>query len=157
MLAATAIIFADHHQFYVYDSSYDHYGDPRLDWKQAPRLAYGYLATERAVYVSTVAALHTHRLRVFVNQAPGAGYKRVFSADLSIDSGTLAISAPANDREDDVLIDLPAGAYRLSVCSNNLGTDELNVEPDRDEPLDDEAFLQRDDIEYYDLFVERRA
>ena len=157
MLAATKVIFADHQQFYIYDAGYEHFADPALDWQKAPRLAHGYLASERAVYVSTVAPLHSHRVRVYLDQAPTLAYERVFTAQIAIGSGSLVISAPANESEDDLIIPLPPARYRLRICANSVGIDEMHVEPDRNDPMEDEELAQRDDIEYYDLFLERAA
>src|SRR5450756_2327202 len=154
MLLVTTSIFADHHQFYVFDSNFDHFKDPDLVWTASRSLAYGYLASKRAIYVSTVASLNLHRLRIFLNEAPVLKYERVFSSDLLITSRVLKISAPANAPEDDVQIHLPCGAYRVSVCSSAIGVDERVLYPDRDEPMSDEELFTHDDLEYYDLFVQ---
>jgi hypothetical protein len=154
MLLMTARIFADHHQFYVFDSNFDHFKDPDLDWAASPRLAYGYLASKRAIYVSTVASLNSHRLRIFVNEKPISKYERVFTSDLLIASGVLKVSAPANAPEEDVQIQLPCGVCRVSVCSSGIGVDELTLYPDRDEQMSDDELFSHDDLEYYDLFIQ---
>ncbi len=61
-------IFADHYQFYIYDSDYDHYSDERLNWVSATAKDFGYISTEKAIYVKTVSDLNDHRIRVFINQ-----------------------------------------------------------------------------------------
>lgn len=154
MLTTSSRIFADHHQFYVYDSDYDHYNDPNLDWNTAERLDFGYLATNKAIYISTVASSNSHRLRVFIGEQPSFNYERVFQFTLLLNSGALAISAPANEPEDDLMVKLEPGAYRLSICSSAIGADELSLFPNRKEPMTDDEFLTHDDFEYYDLFVQ---
>lgn len=153
MLVAVERLFADHQQFHIFDAAFDHYGDPRLDWITGPRREFGYLAVERAIYVSTVAAFNTHRLRVYLDDEPPQGYERVFSATLSVRGEAIVFSAPSNTPDDDLVVPLAAGDYLVRICSRNLGTDELSVCGDRDEPLDDDEFLARDDIESYDVFV----
>lgn len=154
MHITTTKIFADHYQFYIFDAEFDHYSEPRLDWSQPDRLEYGYLATERAIYVSTVADLNSHRLRVFQNESPTQQYERIFSVELEIEGNAIQVSAPANSPEDDLIIPVSPGHYLISVCSNHVGIDELTVLPDNEEPLSDEEFLSREDIECYDVFIE---
>ena len=155
MHITTAKIFADHYQFYIFDAEFDHYNEPRLDWHQPDRLKYGYLATERAIYVSTVADLNTHRLRVFLNESPTQQYEREFSANLQIQGNAIKISAPTNSPEDDLIIPVSPGHYLITVCSNHVGSDELTVFPNNIEPLSDAEFLSREDMESYDIFIEQ--
>lgn len=157
MHAVTTWVFADHFQFYIYDADSNHFADPALDWKSGLRLAHGYLATERAIYVSTVARLNSHRLRIFIDESPSAPYERVFTSELTLSSGRLVISAPANGPEDDTVLELPVGRYQMSVCSSSVGVDALDLWPDRNEPLTDEEIAAHDDLEHYDLFIQRTA
>lgn len=155
MLVTTERLFADHYQFYLYDDGYAHFEDPLLNWETGSRAAHGYLVSQRAIYVSTVSHLNSHRLRIFVGESPTNDYERVFRVKLNLQSGVLVISAPANSEEDDVKVELSPGIYQVVVCSSAIGKDELDVLPDAEEQLNDEEFFLRDDIEYYDVFIEK--
>lgn len=154
MHITTTEIFADHYQFYIFDESFNHFDEPRLDWNSAERLEFGYLATERAIYVSTVAHLNRHRLKVFLDETPLAQYERTFYTRLRVDGSAIKISAPANAEEDDLEIQVAPGAYNVWVCSRNIGIDELSTDPDSDDQLSEEEFLHREDLEVYDLFIQ---
>lgn len=153
MLALVARISADHYQFYLYDEGFQHYEEPLLDWQSSQRLEFGYLAVPRAIYVSTVAHLNSHRLRVYVGERPHEEYERVFTWNLLIESGVLLIAAPTDLPEDILKVQVKPGGYECFVCSSAVGVDELDTEPDRDEPLSDEEFLKRDDFEHYDVYL----
>ncbi|MEI4550233.1 hypothetical protein [Pseudoalteromonas spongiae] len=95
-------IFADHYQFYIYD--YDHYSNERLNWVSATAKDFGYISTEKAIYVKTVSDLNDHRIRVFINQEPSISYEQVFSSNIEFESDKLIVSAPANDEENDFVL-----------------------------------------------------
>src|SRR5690349_6440120 len=102
----TKRIFASHYQFYIFDSNFDDFLNPQLDWMEAEREEFGYLSTENAIYVSTVSGLNDHRLRVFIEQTPSKTYERIYGRNLLLESGVLVISAPANNDADDLKINL---------------------------------------------------
>lgn len=153
MLALVARIFADHYQFYLYDEGFEHYEEPNLNWQSGQKLEFGYMAVPRAIYVSTVAHLNSHRVRVYVGDRPHEAYERVVTSNLSIESGVLLIAAPTDLPEDILKVQVKPGDYECFVCSSAVGVDELDKEPDRDEPLSDEEFLKRDDFEHYDVYL----
>jgi len=147
--------FADHYQFYVYDSEHDHYSDKELDWQTSEKKEYGYLAVEKAIYVSTVASLNDHRVRVFVEDYPKEKYERQFKWKLDLPSGKLVLSAPANSEEDDVFIEVEPGRYQVFVCSNSIGKDMFSYEHEYDEEMGDEEYFKHDEFEYYDIYVSK--
>jgi hypothetical protein len=149
----TIRIFADHYQFYVYDSSDDHYSDDRLDWKKNEKEPYGYMRTERAIYVSTVADLNDHRVRIYPDELPTQSYERMYTTTIDIPSGKLIISAPANGPDEDFILPVPPGEYDISICSNAIGKDMLSYPEGDCEEMNDEDYLTHDDFEYYDIYL----
>lgn len=152
MLAKIARMFADHYQLHIYDSNYDHYNDPRLQWNDTNRGEFGYLATERAIYVSTVADLNDHRMRVYLNQLPSTEYERVFVRELVVTSGILVFSGIADTEDEKVRVSLEPGKHRIHVCGNSIGKDEYSYDIDAQDLSNDEYF-KHDEFEYYDIFV----
>jgi|JI8StandDraft_1071087.scaffolds.fasta_scaffold303709_1 hypothetical protein len=146
-------IFADHYQFYIFDSAYDHYSNVRLDWRNEETESYGYLKTEHCIYVSTVSDLNSHRVRVYVNEGQHLVYERKFESLINIPSGRLIISAPANSEDDDLAIPLESGLYKITICSNSIGKDMLSYDARYDENMSDDEYLKHDEFEYYDIFL----
>lgn len=157
MLLDTYRVFADHYQFYLYDSEFDHYSDERLAFVDSTALEFGYRGCERAIYVSTVAGLNDHRVRVYLDQTPEGSYERRFEWDISIPSGTMVISSPAYTPDEEEQISLPAGDYRMVICSSAIGVDELTDGPSGDDPMEDEEFFTHDDFEHYDIYLTKRS
>jgi len=149
----TKRIFASHYQFYIYDSDFDDFLNPRLDWMEAEREKFGYLSTEKAIYVSTVADLNDHRLRVFLEQIPSDNYERIYEQSLLLESGALVISAPANNDADDLMINLQNGLYKIFVCSNSIGKDMFSYDHDYNEEMSDEEYFEHEEFENYDIFI----
>jgi len=157
MMQISSRIFADHYQFYIYDSEYKHFSDDRLNWITAEREQFGYISTEMAIYVSTVADLNSHRLRVYLGEEPNAEYERVYSRDLAIPSGRVVISAPANEESDDLRLSVEKGNYTVFVCSNSIGKDMLSYDVEYDDDMTDEEYVKHDEFEYYDIFLLKTA
>ncbi len=149
----TKRIFASHYQFYIYDSDFDDFLNPRLDWIEAEREKFGYLSTEKVIYVSTVSDLNDHRLRVFLEQTPSEIYERIYERNLLLESGVLIISAPANNETDDLKINLQKGVYKISVCSNSIGKDMFSYDHNYNEEMSDEEYFEHDEFESYDIFI----
>ena len=146
MLIKTDRIFADHYQFYIYDSAYDHYSDDRLQWTDENRVEFGYLTTDKAIYVNTSAGLNDHRARVYIDEKPELDrYERVFSRDLAIPSGVLTISAPADSDEDKLNISIAPGNYSVKICSNSIGKDLFTFDDDGEE-MEDEEYFKHDEL-----------
>lgn len=146
-------VFADHYQFYLYDSSFDHYSDERLSWTDGNKNEYGYLSVEKAIYVSTVAGLNDHRVRFFIEGSPTKDYERNFESIIEVPSEKLVLSAPANMDEDDFILSLSAGKYKVLICSNSVGKDMFSYEHEYDEDMDDIEYFKHDEFEYYDIFL----
>jgi|GEM_PF-7047720 len=151
----TVRLFCEFYQFYLYDSEYDHGSDERLAWTDENRQEHGYLSTERAIYVSTVADLNDHRVRVYIDEKRNAEYERVFSRKISIDSGVLVLSGVGYEEEERSAITLSAGLYSVEICGNAIGKDALTFDPKAEEEEDDEQFFKHDEYEHYDIFLNR--
>lgn len=148
-------IFTDHYQFYIYDSDYDHYSDERLNWVSAIAKDFGYISTEKAIYVKTVSDLNDHRIRVFINQEPSISYERVFSSNIELESGKLIVSAPANDEENDFVLPLEPGSYKISVCGNSIGKDMFSFDTEYYEEMEDSEYFKHDEFENYDIYLNK--
>jgi len=148
-------IFADHYQFYLYDSDYDHYSDDRLIWGTAEPKEFGYLTTEYAIYVKTVSDLNDHRVRVYINQSISSSYEQVFESSLEINSGKLVVSAPVSDEEDDLIINIEPGKYKVRVCGNSLGKDMFSFDTEYDEEMEDSEYFKHDEFENYDIYLSK--
>ena len=150
-------IFADHYQFYIYDSDYDHFADDRLNWATAEAKEFGYITTEKAIYVKTVADLNDHRVRVFIDQQPSASYEQEFSSNIELVSGKLIVSAPANDEDDDLVVLLEPGNYSIFVCGNSIGKDMFSFDSAYDEEMDDSEYFKHDEFESYDIYLQKNT
>ncbi len=154
MLALQTRIFADHYQFYVHDSEYEHYDDSRLDWTEGKKLEFGYMATEQAIYVSTKADLNDHCVNVFIDETPNkSNYERCFVHTLEIPSGKLLISSPSGEDEEDS-IKIEKGKYKISLCGKNIGKDMFSFNEEFDEEMSDEEYCKLDKFESYDIYIE---
>jgi len=155
MLVAKERIFADHYQFYLFDSRYEHFSDPKLEWTEDNRLEHGYLASDKGIYVSTVSDLNDHRVRVYLDEDPRINTDdKVFIRDIQLESGVLKISAISNLPEDDVSVTLEKGFFTVTVVCRNAGVDLYTLDPEG-EYMEDEAYLALDEFEHYDIFLKR--
>lgn len=152
MLIHTERIFADHYQFYIFDSAYNHFDN--LDWNLNKKEKYGYISTDKGLYVLTVSDLNDHRLRIYKDEKPIiSNYERFFEHQLTIDSGILVISTPINTDEDDIKITLDKGKYKIFICSNSIGKDLSSFKDNYDDELSDKEYNSYDIFEYYDLYI----
>ena len=154
MLALQTRIFADHYQFYIHDSDYEHYEDSRLDWTDGNKLDHGYMATEQAIYVSTKADLNDHCVKVFIDETPNkSNYEIYFVHTLEIPSGLLLISSPSGEDEEDS-VKIKEGKYKITLCGKNVGKDMLSFEEEFDEEMSDEEYCNLDKFENYEIYIE---
>lgn len=154
MLKLQTRIFADHYQFYIHDAEYRHYEDKRLDWNAGKKLAHGYMATEHAIYVSTKADLNDHCVKVYLLESPNKSrYETIFEGNIEIPSGKLLLSSPCGEDDED-LIQLDKGKYRITVCGENIGKDMFSYSEDFEEDMSDEEYCRLNKFESYDIFLE---
>jgi len=146
-------IFADHYQFYIHDAEYEHYNDSRLDWKEGKKLEYGYMATEKAIYVSTKADLNDHCIKIYINESPiKSNYETNFTTTLEITSGKLLLSSPSGEYDEDQ-IEIANGTYKVSVCGKNIGKDMFSYNEEFDEEMSDNEYCNLEKFESYDIFI----
>ena len=146
-------IFADSYQFYVFDSSCNHYKE--LSWENNTKLKYDYIASDSAIYVSTVSDLNDHRLRVYTNEEPvDCKYQRVFKRQININSGKLIISSPSCSEDEEIIIKLKKGTYSISICSNSIGKDLFSYGEKYQEEMSEDEYLMHDCFEYYDIYIQ---
>jgi hypothetical protein len=136
-------IFADHYQFYIYDSTED-YWKSLGDWPDGTS-SRGYMSSERAVGIGTVADLNNHWLEVYLsNIAPDLEEcARALAFNFSITSGILSILGLADEEESKINIE--NGDYVLYILAYNLGVDCRE--------MDDEKIEQMTDIERYQIVL----
>ena len=153
MHLVTHRVFAESYQFHIYDESFDHYSCDELAWVEDNRTQYGYLAVDRALYVSTVADLNDHRVRVFLNEDSNAhSFERTFFSIIEIHSGVLVISGISDLPEEKLVVELEPGTYSIQVCSNAIGKDAYSFDTDA-EYLEDEEYFTHDEYEHYDIYL----
>ena len=136
---------ADHGQFCAFDASVNpHDPLPEITDEAVRR---GWARTETTVYYFTVGHLWDFRLDVIRSSEPPslANADRVVANTLNLPSGYLAVGNPiaANNMATGIV---PPGRYTLYLRAFNLGTE---ADPD----LPDHEFLERSDLERYELFV----
>jgi len=147
-------IFADHYQFYIHDADYKHYEDERLNWIEGIKLEYGYMATEKAIYVSTKADLNDHCVNVYLSESPDESkYETIFRGYIDIPSGKLQFSSPCGEYDEDQT-EIEKGKYKIAICGRNIGKDMFSYSEKFDEEMSDEAYCGLSKFESYDVFLE---
>ena len=140
----TIRVFADHYQFWVYDSEHNPFESlPEYTDESVNR---GWQRTPYAISFSTRAHLNDHKLDVFfcetqpdLNEAD-----RVTSHPMSINSGL-----NIHDTEDSFKCVLAEGEYTLILAAYNLGKEQDHSE----EELEDNEFFLRTNWERYELYI----
>ena len=137
----TARIVADHAQFYVYDSSLNPFEPFPTITERECRL--GWTRNDNSIWYFTASQLWSHRLDIFVAPDPPApgDSERMLAHNLDLPTGNLEVH-----EQPGCSIFLRPGAYAIYLRAYNLGRQT-------DEELPDSAFLARDDLERYELFV----
>ena len=134
-LIAEDRIFADHYQFYIYDSQVD-----ILDYlgkDDIPMVGAHIGEIPKGIHtfimVTTVADLNDHWLKIYQSDnAPNLdGYDYSVCVKFRVESGTITI----NGLEPMMDANIPSGVYDMYVCARNLGvdpTDEQNEQSNDD-------------------------
>jgi len=144
-LACRMRLLASHCQFYAFDASCNPV-DPLPDvTEEASRR--GWARTPFAIHYFTLGQLWDVRLDIFrASEPPGLGdAARVLGHALHLPTGRLRVGNPIADNNV-ASVDLPPGEYALYLRA-------FNLEVEAGEELDDEAFLERSDLERYELFI----
>jgi hypothetical protein len=136
-------IFADHYQFYVYDST-ERWWETVADWSDES-LRRGYLSSGRSIHLGTVADLNNHWLEVYLSSnIPDLDEcERALAFNFSITSGILSILGLADEEESKINVE--NGDYVLYILAFNLGVDCRE--------MDDEKLEQMTDIEKYKIIL----
>ena len=138
-------LLASHCQFYAFDASCDPV-DPLPDvTEEASRR--GWARTPFAIHYFTLAQLWDVRLDIFrASEPPGLDdAARMLCHSLQLPTGQLRVGNPIAD-DNVASVDLPPGEYSLFLRA-------FNLDVEAGEELDDDAFLERSDLERYELFV----
>ncbi|MGO2010994.1 MAG: hypothetical protein ACTH7Q_02600 [Pseudoalteromonas sp.] len=146
-------IFADHYQFYVFDSEADPH-DIDEKWSDEV-LKKGYLKGKSSVHIVTAGDYNDHAVTIHKGRpsekVPKDGHDAV--TEITIKSGKLKLSSPAYGSEDEVEFNIGSGIFELTIRSLNLGSEE----PDTVEDLDDSGFFKLVHLERYELYFEPKA
>ena len=133
-------MFADHYQFYVFDSD----SGPCSVTEQwsSEAVKRGYLVGRHAIHVGTKAHLNDHRVDLYLSHSPatrdGAEVFHELSIDLS--SGKVRLSSPAYIDTDEPEAILPPGPYEVFIRGFNLGVET-------EDELEDDEYLARSDLD----------
>lgn len=145
-------IFADHYQFFVYDSSADpcpesFYTEPDNQRSDLGSYQQGYITNGRTICFGTEAHLNNHWIEVYLSeQLPDlAEAQRVLALPLQVDSGKVAITNLLNLGEPISEIVVPSGQYTVYLFAFNLGVDEAR-EWERGDFVDDDRQLSDEEL-----------
>jgi hypothetical protein len=143
-------IFADHYQFYIFDSKENYFEDMQ-DWNEE-NSKQGYISNGRTIYLGTKAHLNDHWLNVYLSESTPSfdDCDRALSLNIQISSGVLGI---ATTLDEVARITLNKGAYISYILGFNLGVDQDSLEDMNEEPLSDEELEKRADLERYSIVL----
>ncbi|WP_027967456.1 hypothetical protein [Halomonas halocynthiae] len=146
-------IFADHYQFYVFDSEADPYAIDE-EWSDEV-LKKGYLQGKRTIHVVTVGDYNDHAVTIHKGHPsevlPEGGHGA--TTEITIYSGKVKLSSPAYGYDDEPEFNIGAGVYKLTIRSLNSGKEY----PDAVEDLEDKEFFKLEHLERYELYFEPKA
>ena len=138
----TVRLFADNHQFYVYDTSKDPFEPmPDIGDLESRR---GWTRNENSIWYFTVGEFNDHRLDIYLAAVYEdiSGVERLLAHNLTIESGSFAVY----DHEEEGSVEVPAGNYTVYLRAYHLGEES-------EDELEDEEILQRDDLERYEIVL----
>lgn len=146
-------IFADHYQFYVFDSETDPH-EIDEEWSDEI-IKKGYLQGRSSVHVVTVGDYNDHAISIHIGcpskELPEGGHDA--TTELTIESGRIRLSSPAYGREEEPEFDIGRGVFELTIRSLNSGSED----PGTVEDLADSDFFKMEHLERYELyFVPKR-
>lgn len=146
-------IFADHYQFYVFDSDSDPYAVDE-EWSDEV-LKKGYLQGKNSIHVVTIGDYNDHAVAIH-NGAPSealpeGGHDAI--AEITINSGKVKLSSPSYGRDNEPEFTIGVGVYKLTIRSLNSGKED----PYAVENLEDQEFFKLEHLERYELYFEPKA
>ena len=140
----TIRIFADHYQFWVYESSSELF-DSLPDYTEES-IKQGWQRTESSISFSTRAHLNDHRLDIFLCETNPLINKaeRITSHPITVRSGITVF-----DTEDSFKCVLASSEYTLILAAYNLGEEQNHNE----EELGNDHFFDKLEWERYELYI----
>jgi len=146
-------IFADHYQFYVFDSDTDPYA-VNEEWSDEV-IKKGYLQGKNCIHIVTVGDFNDHAVTIHKG-APSEGLPvggHDATTEITLESGKIKLSSPAYGSDDEPEFDIGYGVFKITVRSLNSGVED----PDTVEDLEDEEFFKMVHLERYELYFEPKA
>lgn len=146
-------IFADHYQFYVFDSEADPYqvGD---EWSDEV-IKKGFIQGKYSVHIVTVGDCNDHAVVLYLggprNDLPEGCHDAI--AEIRIDSGKVKLSSPAYGRDTEPEFNINPGIYKLTIRTLNPGVED----PDAVEGISDDEFFGLKHLERYELYFEPKV
>ena len=146
-------IFADHYQFYVFDSETDPY-DIDEEWSDEI-LKKGYLQGKSSIHIVTVGDYNDHAVTIHKGrpsaELPEGGHDAI--TEITIKSGKVKLSSPAYGSEEEPEFNIGSGEFEVIIRSLNSGSED----PDSVEDLEDNDFFKLEHLERYELYFEPKA
>lgn len=125
-------IFADHYQFFVYDSDAEYCPESfasEVDGKRTDIGSdrQGYITNGTTINFHTDAHLNVHWIEIYLaNQPPKFGKaERVIALPLQVNSGKIAITTLNSDPKAPKKVAVRPGTWTVYLLAFNLGTDQL--------------------------------
>lgn len=158
-------IFADHYQFYVYDTEVEPSPEsfcfePDEHRSDLGSYRQGYLTNGETIFFGTDAHLNVHWIEVYSSpQVPDFGEaERVIALPLKVDSGKVGITNLLSMSEPIKIVFVEPGVWTVYLLAFNLGSDQFwdrrVVRPERNpEPLSDEQLKANWEYERYKIVL----
>ena len=146
-------IFADHYQFYVFDSKSDPH-DINEEWSEEV-IKKGYLQGLSSIHIVTIGDYNDHAVSIHAGSPEktlSEGDHEVFT-DIVIKSGKVKLSSPAYSNEEEPEYEIGKGAFKLTIRSLNIGIED----PDAIEELEDIDFFKLKHLERYELYFQKKT
>ncbi|QTN41447.1 hypothetical protein [Marinobacter salsuginis] len=146
-------IFADHYQFYVFDSLADPLAVDE-EWSEEV-VKRGYLKGRSSIHIVTVGDYNDHAVSIHLGRPeealPEGGHDA--TTEIKIESGKVKLSSPAYVSGEEPVFHVGSGVFELTIRSLNLGKED----PDAAEELDDRDFFKLAHLERYELYFAPKA
>jgi hypothetical protein len=146
-------IFADHYQFYIFDSETDPH-EIDEEWSDEI-IKKGYLQGKSSIHVVTVGDYNDHAISIHMGRPSKELHEGEHDAvtEITIESGKIKLSSPAYSNDEEPEFNIGPGLFKITIRSLNSGAED----PDAVEDLEDCDFFKLEYLERYELYFEPKT